>query len=259
MLAGEPDDLAAHAASCPRCAESLAALAAALDEGDAGPADAARMAEVDEAARGIERALARERGIRGWLRSRPTRWRAGFVLTIVAVVTTAFAVASPRVDLAVYPTWRLALCAAVYALALGALVWRALRPLHRLPAAGYDRAWLALGLALPFSIAALPPAELSAPVSTVGHGDNCMGWGVLLGIAFAAALHAVDRDLRPGVHGRWLALAGASLAANAALLFHCPITRPMHAWIFHASVVPVLLLMVLLATGAVRKMLPLSA
>jgi len=252
-LAGEASDLAAHAASCPQCAHSLAALAASLGEGETNPADAR---DIDVASRAIERALTRERGILGWLRSRPTRWRAGFVLGIAALFVTLFSAASPRVDLGVYPTWRIALCAAVYALALGALVWRALLPLHRLPAAGRDRVWLALGLATPFLLAALPPAQLSAPVSTVGQGDNCVGYGVLLGVLFALALRAVDRDLRPGMHGRWLALAGASLTANVALLFHCPIARPMHAYVVHGSIVPVALLLVLLLAAGARKLWP---
>jgi hypothetical protein len=255
-LAGDASDLAAHAACCPQCAHSLAALAAALGEGETNATDAR---DIDDASRATERALARERGIRAWLRSRPTRWRAGFVLAIAALFVTLFSAASPRVDLGVYPSWRIALCAAVYALALGALVWRALLPLHRLPAAGHDRVWLALGLALPFMLAALPPVQLSAPVSTVGQGDNCVGYGVLLGVLFALALRAVDRDLRPGLHGRWLALAGASLTANVALLFHCPITRPMHAWVVHASIVPVALLLVLLLAAGARKALAVAS
>ena len=252
-LADEPSDLAAHAASCPQCAQSLAALAAALGEGATNPTDTR---DIDDASRAFESALTRERGARGWLRSRSTRWRAGFVLGTAALFVALFSAASPRADLAVFPTWRIALCAAVYALALGALVWRALLPMHRLPAAGRDQVWLALGLALPFLLAALPPAQLRAPVSTAGQGDNCIGYGVLLGVLFAVALRAVDRDLRPGLQSRWLVLAGASLTANVALLFHCPIMRPVHAWLVHASIVPVALLLVLLLAAGARKLWP---
>jgi hypothetical protein len=258
-LAGEANDLAAHAASCPSCARSLASLAAALGgEGErVSENERANDAhDIGHAALDLQHAMARERGVLAWLRSRSTRWRAGLVLAVATLFVALFSATAPRVDLAVYPTWRIALLAAVYALALGALVWRALLPMHRLPAAGRDGGWLALGLALPFLLATLPPAELHAPVSTVGHGENCIGYGVLLGIVFALALRVVDRDSRPGVHGRWLALAGASLTANVALLFHCPIERPLHTSVVHGSIVPAALLAVLLLAAAARKLWP---
>ena len=242
-------ELAKHAATCAKCAESLITLAAVLSEVD-DEADDSQLAA--EHTRAIETTLASERGIRGWLRSRSTTWRRAAVLAVVALLTGALAIAAPRVDLAVYPAWRIALVAAVYGLALAALVWRALLPMHRLPAPGRDRAWLALGLALPFLVAALPPAQLRAAVSTHGQGHDCLALGVMFGLLFAVALRAFDRDLRPGMHGRWLALAGGTLTANAALLFHCPIARPLHGYIVHAGMIPLALLLVLLLTGALR-------
>jgi hypothetical protein len=263
-LGREPNDLAAHAASCPSCAQSLASLAGALGEGERDGERAGNRygetertgdaSDIEHAARDLQQALAGERGMAGWLRSRPTRWRAGFVLAIAGLFVGLFSAAAPRVDLAVYPAGRIALFAAVYALALAALVWRALRPMHRLPATGHDGVWLALGLALPFLLAALPAAELRGSVSTVGHGENCIGYGVVLGVVFALALRVVDRDLRPGVHRRWLAVAGASLTANVALLFHCPIERPMHTSIVHGGIVPAALLAVLLTAALVHKL-----
>jgi hypothetical protein len=250
---GEQHELAKHAAICPQCAQSLITLAAALSQVETAVNEPAAEPSAEDT-RSVESALGRERGLRAWLRSRSTAGRRAAVLSVVVLLTGGLAIVAPRVDLAVYPAWRIALLAAVYGLALTALVWRALLPLHRVPARGRDRALLTLGITLPFLIAALPPAQLRAPVSMAGQGHDCIAFGMLFGLLFALALHAVDRDLRPGVHARWLALAGASLSANVALLFHCPVARPAHGVIVHASMVPFALLLVLMLAAALRAL-----
>ena len=248
---GDSPQLAAHAAACPECAHSLIALAATVSRVEGSQIEPELS---DSALRTVQGALTRERGARAWLRSRTTRWRTGFVIGCALVFVGLFAVLEPRVDIHSYPLWRLALIALVYALAIAALVRSALLPLHRLPARGRDRLLLGIALGLPFALSAIPAPTLHESVSLAGQGRDCISVGLLLGLSFFAALTAVDRDRRPGMHTRWLALAGASLTANLALLFHCPIPRPAHGVIVHAGIVPALMALALLIAVGTKKL-----
>jgi hypothetical protein len=159
------------------------------------------------------------------------------------------------VDLAAYPLGRIALFAAIYACALAALVRRALAPMQQASSSAAERGLLALGLGLPFALGALPAPSLSHEVSTVGQGHDCLALGALLGFAFMAALRAFDRDVGVGAAPRlpWLLWAAGSLIANMALLFHCPIARPLHMWIVHGTLVPIALLLWLWARAALSS------
>lgn len=240
-------ELAAHVASCPACAHSLAELAAALPGVELDGTDEHAASELLPI---VQRALARERGLGAWLRSRPTASRVGASLVAAALLVLAVATLAPRIDLAVYPLGRIALFAAIYAFALAALVRRALAPMQQASSTAVERGLLAVGLGLPFALGALPPAHLSHEVSTVGHGHDCLALGTLLGFAFMGALRAFDRDAGSGSRMPWLMWAAGSLIANIALLFHCPIARPLHMWIVHGTLVPVALLLWLWAWSA---------
>jgi hypothetical protein len=161
---------------------------------------------------------------------------------------------APRADLGVYPAWRVGLGTLLYAVALTALVRRALHPLHQLRARAWDRFCIWLGLGLPLLLSAWPEPALEHPVETGGQGRDCLVLGVALGACFAAALRALDRALRPDERARWLLFAAASLTTNAALLFHCPIARPLHGVIVHGGMVPLALGLLLLASVALQRL-----
>jgi hypothetical protein len=225
----------------------LAELAAALPGAELDGTD---QHTADELLPIVQRALARERGLGAWLRSRPTASRIGASLIAAVLLVLAVATLAPRIDLAVYPLGRIALFAAIYAFALSALVRRALAPMQQASSPAIERGLLALGLGLPFALGALPPAHLSHEVSTVGHGHDCLALGAVLGFAFMGALRAFDRDAGSGSRMPWLMWAAGSLIANVALLFHCPIARPLHMWIVHGTLVPIALLLWLWAWSA---------
>jgi hypothetical protein len=247
-------ELVAHVASCPSCAQSLAELAAELPPAELQGADEHTARELLPI---VQRAIARERGVGARLRELPTPQRIATALLIAVLLVIAVATLAPRADLSAYPIGRIVLFAAIYALALAALVRRALAPMQQAGNPVVEHGLLALGLGLPFALGALPTAQLSHEVSTVGQGHDCLALGALLGFAFMVALRAFDRATRigPGAGLPWLLWAAGSLIANMALLFHCPIARPLHMWIVHGTLVPIALLSWLWGWSAMRTRL----
>lgn len=196
---------------------------------------------------GLRDRVAGERGVRAWLRSRPTRARIAAALAATALVGLAVLLLAPRTDFDALP-------AAVYGLGLAAtlgalltVVVAFLHPLQRRPP-GRGRIVLAacVALALPALLvlgAPLHDAVDAHPESFDGQGADlvpcalrCFAFGLLLGAVVLVLLRLLDR--RDALSWpRLLLLAGATgLVGNLALALHCPLVAPAHLLAGHATV-----------------------
>lgn len=236
LVAGrKPTDaeLVEHARGCEQCATLLAneaALGRSLaTAGSGGELDAALWGE-------LERELGAETGAHAWLRSRPTPVRLGLALGGVALVTAlGLRHLRPHWDTLSKPVlgaWLVAF-AGVAALAL-----RVALPALDV-AAPRRRAVLAAAFGLPVVYAALGAASFGGPPLVAapffGAALSCFVYGTLLSLPLVALVWLLDR----GAGSRSRVLAGAAacgLAANAALLLHCPATDPAHLLAGHGAI-----------------------
>lgn len=177
------------------------------------------------------------------LSTRSTRIVVGLVAVLVIAI---IAIATPREDLHVYPSLRLAAELSFVALAGGALAWLATRPLHR-PAFSTAKhaSLLLLGVVLATGFMALPAAHAEHPASLLGTGDDflsralaCFLAGLLWAIPVIAAVFVTARARRLPTAG--LAFAGA--ASIITLQLHCPLVSPVHLLAGHAPVIGLLVL-----------------
>jgi hypothetical protein len=250
----EEPELSAHARGCEQCTallvdQALVGLALAAPE-PLSSTDGMPWAE-------LERAVGAESGPRAWLRSRATSTRVALGLAaIVGVVLLG--IRRLRPDWSSLPLSALVIWVAAFVgVALG-LILLALRDLGRSPAgAGRRRGWLVAAVGLPLAYA------LSAASMFGGAGDGpnpawlgqalgCFVYGAALSSPLVLVLWLVDRGAGPRT--RVLAAAGATgLAANAALLLHCPANDPGHLMLGHATIGAALALVGWLAASASAK------
>lgn len=244
LLAGRPTtdaELVAHAETCAECAPLFAADAelgrAFVSAQPSEPPDPALWAE-------IARVVEAERGPRAWLRSRPTGQRLT-VACVAVLLVTALGTRHLRpdfVDLAkpALVAWLVAFVATAWV-----AVRAALPVLGRAPHLAATRA-LELGLGLPAVYALAAASTLAAgPVTSaksfVAQTLGCFGYGLLLSAPLIALLWLLDRGAGP--RRRLLSAAAAcGLAANAALVLHCPSSDPLHLMLGHAAIAGVLVL-----------------
>lgn len=229
-----------HLAECAACAELLADdarlgrwLVAADPQPEGRPPDLFAA---------VERSIQQDRGLRAWLRSRPTWWR--YVVGAgAAALVVGSSLAKPRVDLALYPRARLLLELALLVALILFAGGRWLRPLHR-PAASpaVSGVLVALAALAPALLALLPAAHTAHAMSVAGAGDDllpralaCFAYGAVLGIPVALLGLGLGRAQRAGAAALLAVLAGA-LAGVAALQLHCPITHPAHLVLGHATI-----------------------
>ena len=191
-------------------------------------------AELDSLRHRVEGALQGERGLVAGLRSLPTRWRMLMAASAAATMALALAMLSPRVDFAVYPLGRMMASAAMCTVLLVAIIAQNLRPLQA-PDRSRRALWLAsVAIIAPFSIALLPEAKLAHPVA-FHDAHDCLLLGTLGGAALMTLLGVLDR--RESAHRSLLVPAAAGgMLANLALLFHCPVTSPLHLVVIHAPI-----------------------
>ncbi|HTQ06756.1 MAG TPA: hypothetical protein VMI54_23025 [Polyangiaceae bacterium] len=229
--ASDPE-LAAHAAGCAQCAALLAdeaALGRSLaTAGSDGEFDAALWGE-------LERDLGAETGARAWLRSRPTPLRAGLAVGgVFAVTALGLRHLRPNWDglsKAVLGAWLFAFTG------VAALAVRVALPVLDASSAR-RRAALLAAFGLPVVYAAL--GELSFDATFVAapffaSALSCFLYGTLLSTPLVALLWLLDRG--SGSRSRLIAGAAAcGLAANAALLLHCPATDPAHLLVGHGAI-----------------------
>lgn len=176
------------------------------------------------------------------VRAQPTsvRWLA--LVCACAAVVLAIGATARRADLDSLPTWRLALELGVLGATLAVTFGLALRPVFR-PALrpGALAGWVLTTLLVTTLLGLWPsPAAAPRPVVELGPatppdwsaGVPCLSVGLLVAIPVYLIARLLDRGSQAS---RWLATAGAALAANLALTIHCPIGDAAHKLSSHAS------------------------
>lgn len=234
----EPDE-AAHLAGCADCARAELEAAVALPDA------------VDTAAvRGrLQAELAREAGVLGWWRSRPTALRRLVVLVVLLGTALGLGLLRPRADLGVFPVPRMMLLVVTYG-AVGALaslgaLGSGRRPVVRPQLAGLG---LAVAVVVSFGLALLPPAHSAHPASLGGTGAAllpralaCLLTGLAVALPGVVLLGLGARATGHSLRAPWvLAALGGALAGQLALQLHCPLVGSGHRVAGHALLVVVL-------------------
>jgi predicted anti-sigma-YlaC factor YlaD len=221
-----------HLASCPQCRE--------LFERDAelGRSLAAQTTTALPLARDffaqIEQKLAREAGLRAWLRSRPSPLRFLFVLLALLLVLGAGGLLRQRTDFHSYPMQRVALLLFVYFVAIALAFGKQLSESPRRDALADYVGLLVFALAVPALAAFAPATELSRQAGAAG-AFGCFSYGALLTFPIAFLLWAFDRNDRPSLRSVCLRAAALGLSANLLLELHCGNGNPLHGLLGHAS------------------------
>jgi hypothetical protein len=223
-----------HVRSCPQCRE-LFAQDAELGRSLASEVSALVRPVEDELFARLEANVARETGLRAWLRSRPTRLRFVAVAASALFVIGLGGVLRHRADFDEYPTGRLLALVTLYSggilLAFGKELYLSIRQ-----GTLADYGGLFVGaLGLPFLIAFAPATEASVHAGP-GGALGCFVYGALLTLPTAALLWAFDRDDRPSVRTVCLSAASLGLSANLVLELHCPSGNVQHLLLGHASI-----------------------
>jgi hypothetical protein len=225
-------DVEAHRRVCGHCSELFAKdaeLGRSLADAAALP-----MPLADALFAQLEADVARETGLRAWLRSRPTRLRFAIaVLSVLLVVALGGALAQRR-DFADYPTARLVLLLSVYAAGILLAFGKELYLSTRRGSFPFQLGLLLAALGLPFLIAFAPATEASRHFGPEG-ALNCFVYGALLTVPTAALLWAFDRDDRVSLRTASLSAVALGLSANLVLELHCPSGNTLHLLLGHAS------------------------
>lgn len=189
--------------------------------------------------------VARERGLRAWLRSRrtPIRW-ALLALAAAALVGLVW-LTTPRADLLVYPRGAFALQVGIYSALCAVAWWPVLAPSYA-PAHGPVARYVILATVCiaPFAFGVGEPAHWDHPASTEGVAGDllrragaCLAFGAVLALPIAGLLWGVDRNDSTRPAQVMLLGAGSSVPALLALHVHCPLTAPVHLALGHAPLV----------------------
>jgi hypothetical protein len=232
LAGGLPDDpeLLVHAKTCEECSLLLA------DEGELGQVLAkAGPAAVAPKWASVGNAVRNERGLRAWVRSRPTRQRLLMVL-VAALTALVLGGRRPRHDQPdgmALGVWVLVLLAATLvcaALALGSL--------GRLRSTGRRAVAIAVGALLPVGYALMQHTSGAAAASELLWPGilSCFGYGTLLVLPLFALIWLLDRDEKPALLGSVITGVAAGLAANAALSLHCAQKDTAHLLLGHAAI-----------------------
>ena len=174
-----------------------------------------------------------DRGMAGYLKSRPTRVRRMICFSALALIGTVAMLTIPIVDASQRTTeWFVTLTA--YLVLMGLAIQSATRPLQ-LPALPRWRTYLLAALAIAATLVAVlvPGAHAHVGASPQMSFAPCMGTGLLLGIPVYATIRVFDRG---NALGGLLAAAAAGLAGNFLLKFHCPVNEAAHVMAGHVSV-----------------------
>jgi len=228
------DDLVrTHAERCGACAELLAS------EGIVGRA----LADAERGSVRTDVILDRvrtDRSLRGTVArtsSATRRWIAALALTLPAL---AFALYAPRPDLEAYPTLRMMLVVGLLASAALVLSPVVLRPLHR--GAPHLRALrIALSLAIPILLGALPQVATGHPASTpdvavLPAAVRCFAIGSTIAGGVLLVLALTERRGRAPLGWIVAATALAAVAGALALQITCPVIYASHLVLGHGLV-----------------------
>ena len=159
---GDPE-LREHLEACPLCS-ALAVERAVYD--DSPP--------LDDLFAGVTDRLDAERGLRAWLRARPTPLRLGLGAVSLILLVGATALTWGRIDMALYPSLRLAIEVAALSVLSLAGIAASMHPPHRPPLpSGVVAAIVGLALLLP-TMGLLPMAHAAHPASMAGVGPDLL-------------------------------------------------------------------------------------
>ncbi|MBI3726087.1 hypothetical protein HY251_19330 [bacterium] len=237
----------AHARACPSCL-LLMANEGSLARSLAAPPDP-EGPEAERTLQSLERSIEAERGVLGWLRSRPGWLR--HVATAASAVPLAlsfFLRSGLRPDHAYYPLGRmLAVLAAFAGFALW-LIGTATRPLHRRqPSPRAVGLAVFLGIIVAVGIALLPPPEIPDPHALPGdpvpQAWRCHAVGLLLGAPVLLVALLLRRHAT--LNGALLFATAAGLVANFLLQLDCCAVDRSHLLSGHASLCITFILLVL--------------
>ena len=231
-----------HLADCPACRE-LAADGGALAHllAAAGPARESAWvpayADFESQLAGERRALQRLASL-----ADPTRWLLASAALLIPVVVGFVLL---RRDFAAYPTTRLLFEISGFWLPALAACWVWLYPLYRSrPPSWVVPLLFALGLLLPWLIAALPPTHAAAAFAgtfrALPRAPSCFIFGSALALPVAAMLEVLGRCNRGQTGFALLPALAAALAALVSLELHCANTSPSHLLAGHAPIAVVL-------------------
>jgi hypothetical protein len=223
----------AHLRGCPQCRELLT-RDATLGRTLARAASVALPFE-DALFERLEANVAREVGLRAWLRSRPTRQRFGVAVLSVLLVVALGGALRERSDFAEYPATRLWLLLGVYSVGVLFACTKELYLSARRGSLADHVGLLIAALGLPFLIAFAPATEASRHTGAAG-ALGCFLYGALLTVPTAALLWAFDRDDRPSMRTVCLSAVALGLSANLVLELHCPSGNALHLLLGHASI-----------------------
>lgn len=231
--------LATHAASCETCGMLMA-----FGQPPAGP-PAGPDLDLAGLQQSLDGALAEEKGLRAWLRERPTRVRVAFAAVGALVMPLFWLVGAVRPDLSVYPAARLLLDLTLFVLPIAVLLPLVVRPMHRRALPGWVRpALVVVAVIAVLVFVSLPIAHWDHPESRLGIGDDlakrataCFTTGFVSGLPILIWVWLLSR--RGG--GPWpfavLATVLAGMVGVLAVFLHCPLTSPVHLTLGHATVV----------------------
>jgi hypothetical protein len=178
--------------------------------------------------------MARETGLRAWLRSRPSRLRFLVVALSAAAAVGIGGALRLRPDFSAYPSARLGLLLGAYLLGIAVAFGKELLSSARRRSLSADFALLLGALAVPFVIALWPATEAARSYEPAG-ALGCFSYGALLTLPTAALLWAFDRDDRLSLRTVCLSAAALGLSANLVLELHCPNGNAAHVLLGHAS------------------------
>lgn len=182
----------------------------------------------------IEARLARETGLRAWLRSRPTRARFALVVLSALLAVVVGGALNLRPDFAAYPGGHLVLLLGLYLACIVLAVRKELSWVVRGGSIADHFGLLLVALALPFLVALAPATEAARAAGPEG-ALNCFSYGALLTLPAAALLWAFDRDDQLSLRTVCLSAAALGLSANLVLELHCPSGNLRHVLLGHAS------------------------
>jgi len=188
-------------------------------------------AEVRHLLAGLEAQLEKEKGLRAWLRSRPTSVRFALALCVVGAVLALEIARSQRVT-EVLQNWSvlagqtlLVVSGVSLYLRSGVLVSRS-----RLLFSGL------LLLAAPFWVSLLVGRlGNSGHFEALASGLGCFAHGVFYSAPLALMLLLLDRHDRPASESLILRGAIIGVVGNLALIWHCPSTDLLHLFSGHAG------------------------
>ncbi len=188
-------------------------------------------AEVRNLLAGLEGQLENEKGLRAWLRSRPTSVRFALALWVVGAVLALEMARSQRVA-EVLQNWPvlvgqalLVMSGVSLCLRSGLLVNRA-----RLLFSGL------LLLVAPFWVSmVVGKLEHSGHLEALVSGFGCFVHGVFYSAPLAVMLLLLDRRDRPALESLVLRGAIIGVVGNLALIWHCPSTDLLHLFSGHAG------------------------